>query len=66
MIDWSKYEKVGEFRDGKITWYSPNKENVVYCTKVLYWFYRESLQKNLHARKSHGYKKVKPTYAGGI
>ena len=30
MIDVSKYEKVGEYRNGKMTWISQKRENIVY------------------------------------
>lgn len=30
MIDVSKYEKIGEFRDGSMNWLSPKKDNMVY------------------------------------
>lgn len=30
MIDVSKYEKIGECRDGRMIWLSPKKENIVY------------------------------------
>lgn len=30
MIDVSKYEKVGEYRNGEMIWISPKKENIVY------------------------------------
>ena len=30
MIDVSKYEKIGEYRDGEMNWISPKNENIVY------------------------------------
>ena len=30
MIDVSKYEKIGEYRDGKMSWLSTKKDNIVY------------------------------------
>lgn len=30
MIDVSKYEKIGEYRNGEMTWISQKKENIVY------------------------------------
>jgi len=51
MIDVCKYEKIGEYHDGRMIWLSPKKENIVY----LIMFGDESYigsSKNIHRRIS--------------
>ena len=51
MIDVSKYEKIGEYRDGKMSWLSTKKDNIVY----LIMFGAESYvgsSKDIHRRFS--------------
>ena len=51
MMDVCKYEKIGEYHDGRMIWLSPKKENIVY----LIMFGDESYigsSKNIHRRIS--------------